>query len=329
MQDIASWDWETGEKAVADIGEIRSRYEEVRELAVSDDGEKIAATVKGDEGITPCVNGELWNVTFDKAWCLRFLPTGNLFALVMKDDEWTVGVEGKTWEEKFDFAWNPRFTDDGTGIMVQIKSGMDYSLAVNGKAWEKTFRSIREFAISPNGQTVIAAAQVEPLKEGDTEKFFAGVWGVAVNDELLEGWLFRNELDREDRKVETAGDPAKPDELQVEIKGGSERAIFGVIGIAAAPLVSEVSVGSRIVVVGAVGWVGCMDGAERQRRSQALRASDPAPDVQQRHPLAVEREVCDILEPQRTARDQLPRPKEREGFFSQSSLGGEIDHASA
>jgi hypothetical protein len=187
MQDIASWDWETGEKAVADIGEIRSRYEEAREFAVSDDGEKIAAIVKGDEGVTPWVNGELWDATFDKAWCLRFLPTGNLFALVMKDDEWTVGVEGKTWEEKFDFAWNPRFTADGTGIMVQIKSGMDYSLAVNGKAWEKTFRAIREFAISPNGQTVIAAAQVEPLKEGDTEKFFEGVWAVAVNDEVLNG----------------------------------------------------------------------------------------------------------------------------------------------
>ena len=74
MQDIASWDWETGEKAVADIGEIRSRYEEVRELAVSDDGEKIAVIVKGDEGVTPCVNGELWDAAFDKAWCLPF-PT--------------------------------------------------------------------------------------------------------------------------------------------------------------------------------------------------------------------------------------------------------------
>jgi hypothetical protein len=187
MQDISNWDWGTGEKAVADIAEIRSRYEEAREFAVSDDGEKIAVTVKGDEGVTPCVNGEPWNATFDKAWGLRFLPTGKLFALVMKDDEWTVGVDGETWEEKFDFAWNPRFTADGAGVMVQVKSGMDYTLAVNGKAWEKKFSSIRDFAISPNGQTVIAAVQIEPLKEGDTEKFLEGVWAVAVNDELLDG----------------------------------------------------------------------------------------------------------------------------------------------
>ena len=88
----------------------------------------------------------------------------------MKDDEWTVGVDGKTWEEKFDFAWNPRFSADGKAIAVQIKQGMDYSLAINGKPWEKKFASIREFALSPNGQTVIAAVQVEPLKEGDTDE---------------------------------------------------------------------------------------------------------------------------------------------------------------
>jgi len=96
-------------------------------------------------------------------------------------------VDGETWEEKFDFAWNPRFTADGTGIVVQVKSGMDYTLAVNGEPWEKKFPSIRDFAISPNGRTVIAAVQLEPLKEGDTEKFLEGLWAVAVNDQLIDG----------------------------------------------------------------------------------------------------------------------------------------------
>ena len=96
----------TGERTIADIGELRSKYQEVRELTVSNDGERVAVTVKGEEGITPCTNGEPWEANFEKAWCLRFLPTGSLLALVMTDDEWTVGVDGEAWDETFDFAWN-------------------------------------------------------------------------------------------------------------------------------------------------------------------------------------------------------------------------------
>jgi hypothetical protein len=187
MPDSSSLDWNIGQKTIADIGDLRSKYQEVREFVVSPDGEKIAATVKGDDGITACVNGAPWEEIFEKAWCLRFLPTGSLFALVRKDDEWTVGVDGQTWGATFDFVWNPRFSADGKAIAVQIKSGMNYSLAVNGEPWEKTFNSIREFGFSPDGQTAVAAAQVEPLKEGDTDKFFEGVWAIAVNDKLVDG----------------------------------------------------------------------------------------------------------------------------------------------
>jgi len=187
MPDMATWDWNTGERTIADIGELRSKYQEVRELTVSNDGEKVAVTVKGEDGITPCTNGEPWEANFEKAWCLRFLPTGSLFALVMNDDEWTVAVDGETWEERFEFAWNPRFSADGAKIAVQVKGGMNYSLAVNGVPWEKTFQSIREFSLSSNGETAVAAVQVEALKEGDTEKFLEGLWAVAVNDELLNG----------------------------------------------------------------------------------------------------------------------------------------------
>jgi len=187
MPDSSNWDWNIGQKTVADIGDLRARYEEVRETAVSHDGEKIAAIVKDDDGSVPWVNGELWEESFEKAWCLRFLPSDRLFALVMTDDEWTVGVDGKTWEEAYEFVWNPRFSADGEVIAVQVKNGMAYSLAVGGQAWEKTFASIREFAISPNGRNVVAAVQVEPLKEGDTEKFLKGLWAAAVNDESLDG----------------------------------------------------------------------------------------------------------------------------------------------
>jgi len=184
MPDHADWDWEPGARTIADIGAMRERFAEVHELAVSPDGESIAAPVKGeDDSFTACVNGEPWESTFEKVWQLRFSPQGRLAALVMADDQWTAALDGVPWEKAFTFAWEPRFSGDGQHLALQMKEGMSYGIAVDGVPWENTFHSLREYALSDDGSVVAATVQTVPLKEGDIFAFEDGTWSLAVNGE--------------------------------------------------------------------------------------------------------------------------------------------------
>ena len=88
MTELKNWDWETREKLVANTNDWKERFPLIHEFVVSPDGEKISAVVKSEEGqFTPCVNGEVWENTFEKAWSLQFGPDGRLTCLVMNDDD--------------------------------------------------------------------------------------------------------------------------------------------------------------------------------------------------------------------------------------------------
>ena len=181
MADLRNWDWERGDRAIADLNGIRGRFSAVHEFHASPDGERIAVPViKEGAAAGVCVNGELWEGEYERAWSLKYGPDGRLIALVRVDDMWTVAVEGKMWEEQWEFVWNPLFSKDGA-IGVQVKAGVDYKVAVEGKAWEKGFKSCRGFAFSPDGKKTAAVVQVEALPEGDIFKFAEGVWSVAVD----------------------------------------------------------------------------------------------------------------------------------------------------
>jgi hypothetical protein len=182
MVDKGAWSWEEGKKQIADLSQARETYSEVHESVTSPDGERIAVpVVKGPDDFGVWVNGDLWDGDFEKAWHLKFSPDGKLTALVRIDDEWTAAVEGQAWESRWEFAWNTRFNDDGSAIAVQIKDNMQYSIAVNGAPWERTFHSCRGFVLSQKGSKVAAVVQVEPLAEGDIFGFMNGTWTVAVD----------------------------------------------------------------------------------------------------------------------------------------------------
>ena len=55
-----SWDWQTGKKVLADLGEVRRQYDRVDELSVSYDGEIIAAPVQTDGTFTVWTNRGAW-----------------------------------------------------------------------------------------------------------------------------------------------------------------------------------------------------------------------------------------------------------------------------
>ena len=147
MVDSQSWDWDPGEKKIS-IGSWKDEYQWVEEPYVSPDGEKVAAIVNIDEGeFTVCVNGQTWGETvFDKIWHLRFAPDGRLTAIVSEMGEWTMAVDGVAWENKFGYVWEPRFSSDGASIAAAIQQDMKYAMVLNGTPWEQMFSNMTYFA---------------------------------------------------------------------------------------------------------------------------------------------------------------------------------------
>lgn len=187
MLEREQWNWEIGQRDVASLADLYAKYATVTEFVVSDDGERIAVPVdKEADNFFVWVNGETWPEEYEKAWHLKFLPNGKLLALLRIDDEWTIGVDGEVWKERFEFAWNPKFTADGSVVAVQTKRDMQYSMCINDKPWDTSFLSMRAFALSPNGQHVAAAVQVEALAEADIQKFLQGTWSLAVDGKAWE-----------------------------------------------------------------------------------------------------------------------------------------------
>jgi hypothetical protein len=179
--DLPECSFEPGERVVGDLDELGRGFAEICELAVSPDGERVAAVLeKEPDELRVGVAGDLWDDEFEKAWGLRFTPDGRAIALVRMDDEWTVCVDGVPWEERWEFAWNPKITPDGRVIAVQIKRDMAYSVAVEGKPWEEDYQSIRDYCLSPDGRRIAVTAQVEELPEADVFKFLEGTWTVVV-----------------------------------------------------------------------------------------------------------------------------------------------------
>ena len=142
----SDWDWEPGRKEIADIGQWQGRFNWVEEPAASPDGEKIAAVVNLAEGeFNVCLNGDLWETTFDKIWNLKFTPDGRLSALVSETGQWTVAVDGSAWENRFGYVWNSMFSPDGRNIAVAVQKDMAYAMALNDVVWEESFSNLKSF----------------------------------------------------------------------------------------------------------------------------------------------------------------------------------------
>ena len=184
MVDSAQWDWEPGEKLIADTINWKGKFEWVEEPYASPDGEKIASIVKTGEGeFNICVNGKTWEEPFEKIWYSRFSHDGRLTALVLKDMEWTMAVDGVAWEETYEYIWDTKFSADGKIVAATTKQDGVYGITVNGKTWECpiALESIASYVISPDGKTSAAIAQIAPLGQADIEGFLKGTWSVVVN----------------------------------------------------------------------------------------------------------------------------------------------------
>jgi hypothetical protein len=118
---------------------------------------------------------------FDKIWHLRFSPDGRLTALVSEMGEWTMAVDGKAWENKFGYIWEPRFSIDGTAIAAAVQQDMRYAMVLNGEPWEQTYANMTYFAMSPDGRHTAGAVQVEDVDSGEIHKFQKGSFTAALD----------------------------------------------------------------------------------------------------------------------------------------------------
>lgn len=174
-------DWKTQKKVIADIDSWKSKFFEVRQLNVSDDGEKIGAIVLPNETtFAVCINDNLWDEVFDRAWSLKF-KEDKAVCLVYTDNAWTVAIDGLLWDEKFDYVWNLQITNNNKNIAVNIKKGDQYGVCLDGKPWQQGFADVRNLFVSPDGTKAAASVAVKALAEADIFGFQKGVWTVAVD----------------------------------------------------------------------------------------------------------------------------------------------------
>jgi len=182
MSELASWDWDTKEKLVADINEWKKKFSAVRELIPSDDGEKIATTVRDEKRrFTTCVNGEPWEETFERVYSLKFNPDNQLISLALRDYEWSVAVDHEMWEEKFDFVWNLTLNTGGKNIAVNVNKENMSGVCINGKIWENMFFEARDCIVSPDGTKTASHVLVNRRAELDNVGFMKKNWTVAVD----------------------------------------------------------------------------------------------------------------------------------------------------
>jgi len=182
MHDITSWNWDTGEKLIADTSGWKDKYEWVEEFQASLDGEKVAVIVKtGEDEFNVCVNGTTWENPFDKIWYLRFGPDGRLTCIVSIDMEWTIAVDGQSWENAFAYVMETKFSRDGKNIAVAIQQDMQYGAAVNGEPWENLYANMTNFTMSANGMHTAGAVQTEGFAEGEIFKFQEGCYTAAAD----------------------------------------------------------------------------------------------------------------------------------------------------
>ena len=181
-----SWDWHTEKKEIP-LKEWQDRFVWVEEYKVSPDGEKIAAIVNKDEGVfTVCENGKTWGQAYEKAWSLKYSPTGRLTGCVMADEEWTICVDGSEWNTWFDFVWDLAFTRDGSHVGLTVQQDMKYGMAVDDVIWPKLYENISQAVLHDNGTTA-AAVQVSSMGSADIEGFKKGIFACVQDGVPLDG----------------------------------------------------------------------------------------------------------------------------------------------
>ncbi len=179
--DTSQWNWEPGERLVANPGESREKFEWLEEPYVSADGETFAAVANVDGEFTACVNDETWENTFERVWNLGFGPDGRLTGCASDMGEWKFVVDGEPWEESFGYVWDPQFSADGKNIAIAVQNDGSYGMALDGVVWENLYANANGFAIAPGGDHAGCCVQAIDMGQADIDQYKEGAYTVAVD----------------------------------------------------------------------------------------------------------------------------------------------------
>jgi ribosomal protein S18 acetylase RimI-like enzyme len=185
MEEKQSLDWDTELKEIP-VKEWETRFNWVEDPCISPDGEQIASIVNVDEMLFGvCVNGEVWEGEYEKAWNLRALPNNTFAACICQDEEWTLAVNGKEWSNRFDFIWDLQIGQGGSPIGLAFQSAGEYGMVVDDTPWDTVYPNISGMVLGEDG-TSAAAVQVEAMAAADVAAFKRGVFTVARNGKAFE-----------------------------------------------------------------------------------------------------------------------------------------------
>ena len=184
MVNSATWNWEPGERQVADLGAWEAQYKWVEEVQASLDGERFAAVVNADDEFTACVNGELWENLYERVWYLRFSPDSRLTGLASDMGEWAVVVDDEPWPDKYGMVWDTKFSADGSGIAVAVQQDTEYGMALNGQLWDTLYPDANHFAISPCGTRTASVVQREAMGQAEVFRYQGGMYSLAVDGKM-------------------------------------------------------------------------------------------------------------------------------------------------
>lgn len=185
MQSSSAWDWSPGKRVVADTAKCDREIEWREESFASPDGEQVAAVVNcGDGEFGVCVNEEVWEKTFEKAWTMRYSPDGRLSVIAAENAEWNLAVDGDfISEDMAGFMWGTTCSTSGNVIAANVQIDGEYGMIVEGAVWETLYEAATYFTLHPAGQGSAAVVQTESIPQADIETFKKGCFSVAVNGE--------------------------------------------------------------------------------------------------------------------------------------------------
>jgi hypothetical protein len=149
-------------------------------------GENIAAAVQQEMRYGMVCNGRIWESLYQNAASFTLSPSGGSTAAVVQtvslgqaDIEtfakgcYSLAVDGRVWERDFVNLWTPVFDQTGTRVAAQVRTSLhDYTIAVDGKPWSGRYPSVWEPCFDSQGRVLA------PVRPGPG-------WAVARDGELI------------------------------------------------------------------------------------------------------------------------------------------------
>ena len=149
-------------------------FERVYSLKFNPDNQLISLALRNYEWSVN-VDHEMWEEKFDYIWNLTLSPDGKSIAVNIRTGEMTSGVclNGKAWENTFPEARDLALSPDGkrTASHVQVSprkeldilgfSNKNWTVAVDGTAWDARFLTARGSVFSDDSNHVAAVGMTD------------------------------------------------------------------------------------------------------------------------------------------------------------------------